>query len=115
MIDTLPTSVRYAKNGAAGSWWRTAKADGQVHLGWNNVPPELLRKPEFSKIERVIRKYWGVKQGATQDFNALRDLLDKPSQHIWITLKMDVCGGAPFTMAHSLIQTEKAKQREIFG
>ncbi len=27
------------------------------------------------------------RKGATQDFNALRDLLDSPSKHLWITFE----------------------------
>ena len=88
MIDALPASVRYVKNGAGGRWWLAARADGQVHLGWNNIDPQgLLLKPDFVKIEKFLRNWWGAKQGATQDFNQLHDLLDDPSQHIWVTFE----------------------------
>lgn len=79
--------MRYVKNGAGGRWWPAAKSDGQVHLGWSNTPKELLLKPDFVEIERVLREWWGVRRGARQDFNALRDLLDRPSQHIWMTFE----------------------------
>jgi len=87
MSDKLPTSVRYVKNGTGGKWWRAAKANGQVHLGWKTVPTELLLKPDFPKIERILRQVNGPRQGVTQDFNALRDLLDEPSKHVWITFE----------------------------
>jgi hypothetical protein len=87
MSDKLPTSVRYVKNGRSGQWWRAAKANGQVHLGWNTVPGELLVNPDFPEIERILRKVNGPRQGVTQDFNALRDLLDGPSQHVWMTFE----------------------------
>ena len=38
MIVSLPDSVRYVKNGPGGQWWKTAKANGQMHLGWRNIP-----------------------------------------------------------------------------
>ena len=38
-------------------------------------------------IEPVLRTWWGGKPGATQDINALRTLLDHPSQHLWITFE----------------------------
>lgn len=88
MIDTLPTSVKYVKNGAGGQWWKAAKASRQVHLGWGNITPkELLLKPDFIKIEQFLKNWWGPKQGAKQDFNALQSLLDDPSQHIWVTFE----------------------------
>jgi hypothetical protein len=87
MFHKLPTSVRYVKNGTGGKWWRAAKANGQVHLGWKTVPTELLLKPDFPKIERILRQVNGPRQGVTQDFNALRDLLDEPSKHVWITFE----------------------------
>jgi len=75
------------KNGEGGRWWRVAHANNQVHLGWNNVPHELLLKPDFSKIEECQRKYFGARRGATQDFNQLRELLDNPRRHLWITFE----------------------------
>jgi len=87
MSDKLPTSVRYVKNGSKGRWWPVAKAGEQVHLGWNEVPGTLLQKPDYSKIEKKVRAYFGNKPGATQDFNQLRDLLDSPSKHIWMTFE----------------------------
>jgi hypothetical protein len=87
MSDKVPTSVRYVKNGRSGQWWRAAKANGQVHLGWNTVPNELLVSPDFPEIERILRKVNGPRQGVKQDFNALRDLLDCPSQHVWMTFE----------------------------
>ncbi len=56
-------------------------------LGWKGMPPELLLKPDFTEIKRRMTEQYGSKRGATQDFNQLRDLLDKPSRHVWITLE----------------------------
>jgi hypothetical protein len=83
----LPSTVRYFKNGERGRWWREAHKKGQVHLGWKSVPEKLLLAPDFTKIEKIIRGGFGPRRGATQDFNALKDLLDKPSQHLWITFE----------------------------
>ena len=82
-------SVRYVKNGAGGQWWQAAKADGQVHAGWPNIPVELLLNPDFAVIKRIIEEEFKGRQGSTQDFNALRSLLDRPSQHLWITFEDD--------------------------
>ncbi len=80
MPPKLPDSVRYVKNGRQGQWWRAARANSQVHLGWKPVPRDLLIRPDFSKIREVLKS-------PAQDFNALRTLLDKPSKHVWITFE----------------------------
>jgi hypothetical protein len=87
MGETLPTSVRYVKNGKRSQWWRAAQTNGQVHLGWKYVPHKLLLKADFAKIEQIEKAHYGSRPGATQDFNALHDLLDSPSQHIWVTFE----------------------------
>jgi Restriction endonuclease len=83
----LPNSVRYVKNGRGGQWWQAAQANNQIHVGWKCVPHELLLTPDFPKIKQVLKAEFGSRQGATQDFNALCDLLDAPSKHIWITFQ----------------------------
>ena len=83
----LPNSVRYVKNGRGGQWWHAAKNDNQIHLGWKSIPHELLRIPDFSKIEDLLRIEIGDRPAATQDFNALQELLNRPSKHIWITFQ----------------------------
>lgn len=83
----LPNSVRYVKNGRGGQWWQAARANHQIHLGWKSVPHELLLTPDFPKIKQVLKAEFGTRQGATQDFNALCDLLDAPSKHIWMTFQ----------------------------
>ncbi len=84
---TLPDTVRYVKNGAGGRWWGTAKARGEIHAGWMSVPRELLRAADLDAIKPVLKKWWDGRRGATQDFNALSALLDRPSQHLWVTFE----------------------------
>jgi len=79
----LPASVRYVKTGRRGGWWRASKDNGQIHLGWNTVPGDLLLKPDFPKIKQMLK----AQGGAAQDFNALRALLDCPSKHVWMTFE----------------------------
>lgn len=83
----LPSSVRYVKNGQRGQWWQAARANNEIHVGWKIVPHRLLLSPDFPKIKKVLNAEYGAKPGATQDFNALRDLLDGPSKHIWMTFQ----------------------------
>lgn len=88
MEIALPNSVRYVKNGDRGQWWQAALTDGQIHLGWKIVPRELLLTPDFPRIKQLIKAEFGTRPGATQDFNALRDLLDAPGRHIWVTFEL---------------------------
>jgi hypothetical protein len=87
MMETLPTSVRYVKNGQGGKWWSTAKENGQVHLGWREVPGHLLESRNLSAIEPLVVTASGHQGALTRDFGALRTLLDRPSQHLWITIE----------------------------
>jgi hypothetical protein len=87
MDEKIPLTLRYVKNGGGGRWWQAAKGNQQVHLGWKGMPSELLLKPDFTEIKRRMTEQYGSKRGATQDFNQLRDLLDKPSRHVWITFE----------------------------
>lgn len=87
MADALPDSVRFVKNGEHGKWWKAAKERNQIHAGFADVPVDLLRAADMVRIEPIIRARYGSKPGARQDFNALRTLLDQPSQHIWVTFE----------------------------
>ena len=89
MIDAIPTAVMYIKNGAGGRWWKVARDEGQVHADWKHVPSALLETADFPAIEPIIRSSWGFKPGATQNINALRSLIDRPSQYLWVTLESE--------------------------
>jgi len=85
--EKLPRSVRYVKNGRSSQWWAAARTRGEIHAGWDSVPDELLLKKDLAKIEASIRELYGERAGATQDFNQLSDLVNAPSQHIWVTFE----------------------------
>src|SRR5258708_283085 len=87
--DGLPSSVRYVKNGRSGRWWKSAQKKRQIHAGWKNIPDELLRDKDLPAIEKLLRGQYGDKQGARQDINQVFNLLDSPSQHVWITFEDD--------------------------
>jgi hypothetical protein len=85
--ERLPSTVRYVKNGPGGRWWKAAKASAELHAGWKEVPADLLEAADLVAIEPLARDWWKGRRGATQDFNALRTLVERPSQHIWITFE----------------------------
>lgn len=80
----MPGSVRYVKLGAGGRWWKAARDRGQIHFGWKQIPAEALAGGDLAAIEKAIRDHYGPKQGATQDFKAVRSVLDRPSRHVWV-------------------------------
>jgi hypothetical protein len=86
-MSDLPDSVRYVKNGPGGRWWDAAKAHDQIHGSWKDVPAEMLRTANLAGIEQAVRDWFGDRRGATQDFNAVRTLVDRPSQHVWVTFE----------------------------
>lgn len=89
-MTNLPNAVRYVKNGEGGKWWKAAKDSSQVHAGWSNIPNDALMQHDLKQIRKLINKDYAdrkKKNGATQDFNALCTLLEKPSQYIWVTFQ----------------------------
>lgn len=86
-VSELPASVRYVKNGPGGAWWKDAKAASRLHAGWSQIPDALLQDRDSAAIAALIRRQYGTKAGATQDLKALLTLLEKPSQHLWITFE----------------------------
>ena len=83
----FPASVRYVKNGRGSQWWNAAKTQGQIHAGWDDVPDELLLKRDLVAIEKLIKEKYGDQPGVKQGYNQLHDLLNKPSQHVWVTFE----------------------------
>lgn len=74
MVEALPDSVRYVKNGAGGQWWEAAKDNGQIHAGWRNIPDALLRTADMGQIERLIRAAFGNKRR----YAGLQGIADSP-------------------------------------
>lgn len=88
-VDVLQSiqSVRYVKNGERGCWWKAALANGGVHAGWYDIPRELLARPDYPAIEKMLADPGSNRGAAKRDFEALRHLLDRPSRHVWVTFE----------------------------
>ena len=96
----LPTSIRHVKNGRSGRWWKSAQKNGQIHAGWKSIPDELLRDKDLLAIEKLLKAQYGDKQGARQDYNQLRYLLDSPNLFSQLHRKtlFELRGGKPFRL-----------------
>jgi hypothetical protein len=110
MPAMLPRSVRYVKNGEKGRWWPVAKAFNQIHLGWRSIPHDLIERADFDAIRALLAAQYGDKRGATQDFNMLRTLLDRPSQHLWVTFEE---GSMWWCTAHDIVQTNSSGDESL--
>ncbi len=85
-------SVRHVKNGKGGQgkggqWWKAAKENNQVHAGWRELSPEFIVHPDFATIKNLVGLDISDPAARKRDFNALRQLLDTPSRHLWITFE----------------------------
>ncbi len=87
MAESLPQSVRYVKNGASGRWWAAAKAHAQLHCGWWFLPRDLLQRLDLQGIEAAIRDHYKKPAAGTTDVNAIKSLIESPSQHLWVTFE----------------------------
>lgn len=89
MLDEIPNSVRYVKNGRAGRWWPIAKAEVQIHAGWSKIPTHMLEDPgDFSDIGRALTEVYRRTGGALRnDLTQLGHLLNNPSKHLWVTFE----------------------------
>jgi hypothetical protein len=79
----------YIKNGRGGEWWPIAKKQNQIHAGWKRLPPESIVGSGIPEIKKLYWRLYPKKtnKGRTADLNALLALLDRPSQHVWITIQ----------------------------
>ncbi len=89
MTNGLPDKVRYIKNGAGGGWWKAARTNGQVHIGWSDMPGEVLASGDLENLAAELRsrRYANGKRGFKQDLNQLLAVLVHPSQYLWITFQ----------------------------
>ena len=82
----LPNSILYVKNGAAKwKWWESAKQQNQIHAGWRKIPADDIRNFDPTTIDRIFKRAYPKDTRAS--LNALKRLLDRPSQHVWITIE----------------------------
>jgi hypothetical protein len=112
MLDNLPQSVRYVKNGEAGKWWGAAKARGQLHCGWWFVPRDLLQNLDLSRIKPCIQEHYPSPSAATADFNVFQLVTQEPSQYTWVTFEEDDLWWCTVRDGITVNQDESKKERE---
>ena len=60
---------------------------GRFYLGWWFVPRALLQQADLPGIKACIKDRYTKPGVATAVFNAIKLVLENPSQHIWVTFE----------------------------
>jgi hypothetical protein len=108
----------YIKLGKGADWANDCFKNGIIRIGWDYVPNIVdLNNRNWDSVRLLVKKYFddnGKKNGATQDFNALKLFCEATEDDIFITFhkgKLYWC-----TPANSLIEKDnisKFRQTKI--
>ncbi len=75
----------YIKLGKQGLWEDELNIGEKARVGWKNIDLSDIHNKNWDRIKETIKEEFGVKQGATQDYNALKSFCDATSDDVFIT------------------------------
>ncbi|MDL2229975.1 hypothetical protein LJC14_06980 [Treponema sp. OttesenSCG-928-L16] len=76
----------YIKLGMGGCWESDSIMNGRIRIGWKSIPLNLIKNSHWDKIkEIIIDDFNDKKTGSTNDFNALRKIIDADSNTVFMT------------------------------
>lgn len=78
----------YIKLGVRGVWEGDSTKSGKIRIGWGDTKLEDIQKGNWDKIKKEIQEDFRArnkKTGATQDFNALKNIYDADSNTVFVT------------------------------
>lgn len=78
----------YLKLGEQGKWEDDLKDGNKARIGWSDIDINDIQKKDWAKIRKEIENDFiirGKKNGATQDFNALKSFCEATDDDIFIT------------------------------
>ncbi|HNW99702.1 MAG TPA: hypothetical protein PKK00_14945 [Bacteroidales bacterium] len=78
----------YLKLGEQGKWEDDLKNGDKARIGWSDIDINDIQKKDWAKIRLEIEKDFKIrekKNGATQDFNALKSFCEATDEDIFIT------------------------------
>lgn len=78
----------YIKLGEGGGWSKNSFENGIIRFGWNNIDISFIINNEWEEIKKIIEDDFfnrDKKTGATNDFNALKNICEADSTTIFIT------------------------------
>jgi hypothetical protein len=71
-----------------GVWEGDSTKSGKIRIGWGDTKLEDIQKGNWDKIKKEIQEDFRArnkKTGATQDFNALKNIYDADSNTVFVT------------------------------
>lgn len=78
----------YIKLGERGAWEEDSINNDKIRIGWGDTKLEDIQKGNWDKIKKEIQEDFedrNKKTGATQDFNALKNIYDADSNTVFVT------------------------------
>lgn len=88
MNRALFTKAYYIKLGMGGMWEKDSIGTSKVRIGWSDTKLKDVHNNNWDKIKQEIQNNFisrNKTQGATQDFNALKNIYNADKQTIFIT------------------------------
>jgi len=81
-------NVYYLKLGKEGIWEKNLKGSNKARIGWSDIDIQDIQKNNWSKIKQKVETDFferNKKNGATQDFNALKTFCHATDKDVFIT------------------------------
>ncbi len=78
----------YIKLGEGGKWEDNSIKTGKIRIGWKNIPLNLIQNNSWEDIRQLVDEDFnsrGKKNGATNDFNALKNICHSDENTVFIT------------------------------
>lgn len=78
----------YIKLGEKGSWEDDSIKNNKIRFGWKLIDTSLIKNNDWPAIRELIKEDFlsrGKKNGATNDFNALKNICEATEETIFVT------------------------------
>lgn len=111
----------YIKLGERGAWEEDSINTGKIRIGWSDTKLEDIQKGNWDKIKKEIQEDFrdrNKKKGATQDFNALKNIYDADSNTVFVTFhssKLWWCRVKDEARKERIKEDNLSKYREVDG
>jgi hypothetical protein len=82
------TKALYIKLGEGGLWADDSIKNGRIRFGWKNINIKYIKNNNWEQIKELVEadyKNRGKKTGASNDFNALKNICEANEETVFIT------------------------------
>ena len=111
----------YIKLGVGGAWEDDSIKSGKIRIGWKEIRLEDIQKSDWDKIKEDIQEKFKNRKkikGATQDFNALKNIYNADNNTVFITFyasKLWWCRVKDENEKERIKEDDISKYREVNG